>query len=129
MELVALTKDVFWAKLCNLLDVERILQNRPQFFEHRGIFLKQWSLDFDPYSQGIDLAPIGVCLPSLPIGFWDEQVLASIAQDIGQLVAIDPTTMQVQSGPCSNLCVSKPKQGTSKIDKANIKVCFMVPSF
>jgi hypothetical protein len=68
----------------------------------QGLYLNQWTLDFD-LNQDVPLVvPVWVCLPHLPLHCWNPKYLEAIENKIGKY--IDHAKKRDQYS-CARICV------------------------
>ena len=73
-------------------------------FDHY-LSIRPWTLDFLVSSRRIDTTMVWIRIPSLNVGYYDEDVLISMASMVGRLVKIDQTTMKAERGKFARVCV------------------------
>lgn len=55
--------------------------------------LKKWEPNFNPKDWEFNEAPIWVCLPELPLEYWNEEIFSGLAACFGELLPLDPMTV------------------------------------
>jgi hypothetical protein len=72
------SKGFFMIIFYNLEDKDRIFDNGPYFYNSAGLFLRFWMDRFSPEKEYFTMAPVWICLYSLPQEFWLEEILMGI---------------------------------------------------
>jgi hypothetical protein len=67
----------------NLEDKDRIFENGSYFYNSAGLFLRFWTEIFSPDKEDFTMAPVWICLYSLPQEFWREEILMGIGNTLG----------------------------------------------
>jgi hypothetical protein len=55
-----------------------------------GLFLKPWSVDFDPARESVSVMKVWAILPGLPLAFWTREALETIGNKLGAFVGLEP---------------------------------------
>jgi len=83
-------------------DRNLIFRNGPYFMSPRGLYLNQWTLDFNMSQDVPSTVPIWVCLPHLPLHCWNPKSLEAIGNKLGKY--IDRVERRDQCS-CASICV------------------------
>lgn len=67
--------------------------------------IRPWTLDFVAALAKIDTTIVWIRIPSLNVGYYDEDVLMAMAKMVGRLVHIDPNILRALRGKFSRFCV------------------------
>jgi hypothetical protein len=86
----------------NLEDRNLIFRNRLYFMVPQGLYLNKWSLYFDPTQDIPSNVPIWVCLPHLPLHYWNPKSLESIGNTLRKY--IDKADRKEQYS-CARICM------------------------
>ena len=78
----------------------RWIQNKSWHIDHSPVLLKPWSPMFDASKERLDVLPILVRLPTLPLHFWDMYHFRRIGDIIGSFLEAD-----------LSFCETKPEEG------------------
>lgn len=73
-------------------DKETLLQNGPYTFNNRPMILKQWELEFQMSKEPLQVIPVWVTFPNLPIEYWAPRSLGRIASCLGKPICTDKLT-------------------------------------
>jgi hypothetical protein len=70
------------------MDTQKILTGNWSFGA-QSLFLKKRFVDFDATSKRVDISPVWVRIPGLPLIFWSEEVFREIRNTIGFFYGAD----------------------------------------
>ncbi|CAL1372693.1 unnamed protein product [Linum trigynum] len=87
------------------LDYDRALYGGPWTVDDQYIASEPWRLDFDPDYDVINKTMVWVCLPRLPMAYFDEEILESIGSRLGRVVKIDYNTVNGFRGNYARICI------------------------
>ncbi|XP_019246513.1 PREDICTED: uncharacterized protein LOC109226173 [Nicotiana attenuata] len=73
-------------------DKETLLQNGPFTFNNRPMVLKHWEPDFQMSKEPLQVIPIWVTFPNLPVEYWAPRSLGRIASCLGKPICTDKLT-------------------------------------
>ena len=104
-ETIDLGYGYFLTKLDNEEDRTKVLEGGPWMLFDHYLSIRPWSLDFVACSAKIDSMLVWVRIPSLNVGYYDEDVLLSLASMVGKPVNIDLNTTNVAHGKFARVCV------------------------
>ncbi|OIT19716.1 hypothetical protein A4A49_59088, partial [Nicotiana attenuata] len=76
-------------------DRDKVMQSGPYFFHNKPFILKNWSLDFVFNPECLNVIPIWVRFPNLPVGFWSTEALRKMASGIGKPMHTDLYTAEM----------------------------------
>ncbi|XP_019242197.1 PREDICTED: uncharacterized protein LOC109222281 [Nicotiana attenuata] len=76
-------------------DRNKVMQSGPYFFHNKPFILKNWSLDFVFNPECLNVIPIWVRFPNLPVGFWSTEALSKMASGIGKPMYTDLYTAEM----------------------------------
>ncbi|CAL1414866.1 unnamed protein product [Linum trigynum] len=79
----------FHATFDSQLDHDRTLYGGPRKIEDHYIVSEPWRLNFDLDFDNINRSTIWVCLPCLPLAYFDEDILLDIGNKIARAEKID----------------------------------------
>jgi len=83
-------------------DKDLIFRNGPYFMGPQGLYLNQWTPDFDPAVDIPKAVPVWVRLPNLPIHCWNPDSLQAIGNGLGRYIdSADPKGIY----SCARICV------------------------
>ena len=97
-----LGKGFFLFEFSDKDDKDLIFQNGPYFMGPQGLYLKKWTLDFDPTVDVPTTVPVWVRLPNLPVHCWNGESLKHIGNTLGKY--IDRASNKDQYD-CARICV------------------------
>ena len=76
----------------NLEDRDRVFEGRLYFFYSVGLFLKPWKEWFNLDKEDMSIAPVWICLYSLPCEYWEPEILQDIGNTLGKFVKASEQT-------------------------------------
>lgn len=74
------------------------------FVQGRLFRFFKWTMDFSP-STDSPIIPVWIALPGLPVNFFIEHLLRSIAGNIGRVLKIDPLTLNLTQTNVARVCI------------------------
>ena len=77
------SKRFFTIIFFNQEDGDQILEGGPYFFFSIGLYLRPWRERFNLETKDMTVAPIWICLFSLPGEYWDLETLKDIGNTLG----------------------------------------------
>ncbi|KAL0408137.1 UNVERIFIED_CONTAM: hypothetical protein Sradi_1748100 [Sesamum radiatum] len=77
-------------------DMQRIVTGGPYFIFDRPLMLKSMPVCFGFQEDDISLTPVWATLPSLPLECWNPNALSKIGSRLGNPVAMDSLTMNME---------------------------------
>ena len=83
-------------------DKELIFKNAPYFMGPQGLYLNNWTSNFDPEEDIPKAFPVWVRIPNLPIYCWNPKSLKEIGNTLGRY--IDMASPKDQYA-CARICV------------------------
>ena len=86
-------------------DRPKVVEGGPWMVFDHYLTVQPWSPDFVASSRKIDTTMVWIRIPCLNVGYYDEDVLLSIASMVGHPVKIDQTTMNAARGKFARVCV------------------------
>lgn len=88
-----------------LEDKYRILVEGPYFFNSAGLYLRDWTPRFNPNKEDLTWAPVWIRLYSLPDEYWDEDILKSIGNGLGEYIREAEETKMRRYTSYDRICV------------------------
>ncbi|XP_019248333.1 PREDICTED: uncharacterized protein LOC109227588 [Nicotiana attenuata] len=79
----------------SLEDRDKVMQLGPCTFHNKPLILKNWSLDFVFDPECLNVIPLWVRFPNLPVGFWSAEALSKLASGIGRPTYTDLYTAEM----------------------------------
>ena len=80
------------------------------------LLVKAWTTEFNPLKDEIVTTPILVRVANMPVSFYHNFVLMSVAQGLGRPIKVDLTTTHFERGRFARICVEvdlkRPLKGT-----------------
>lgn len=74
-------------------------------YVHGRIFkFIKWTMDFSPFADS-HVLPVWIALPGLPVNFFLELMLRSIASNIGRVLKIDHLTLNLFNTTAARVCI------------------------
>jgi len=80
------SKGFFIVVFYNIEDKDRIFEGGPYFFAAAGLYMRPWRMDFVPKRETFSSVPVWVTLYSLPLDYWQTELLAAIGNKLGCFV-------------------------------------------
>lgn len=87
-------------------DYSKALFHGPWFVGDNYLYVQKWVPNFRPSKVEIKQIALWVCLYDLPIEYFDEVSLRSIAVQIGSPLRIDRVTTNIERGRYARICIS-----------------------
>ncbi|CAI9107532.1 OLC1v1006905C1 [Oldenlandia corymbosa var. corymbosa] len=98
-----------------------ILLNGPWSLDDHYILVLPWTKQFSTKDDNISAVAIWICILDLPIEYFHEDLLRSVAKPIGRYLKDDKNTITVERGQFARLAVeldlTKPLIGKTKVDE------------
>ena len=88
-----------------LEDKYRILVEGPYFFNSAGLYLRDWVPRFNPDQEDLTWAPVWIRLYSLLDEYWDEEILKSIGNGLGEYIRTAEETKLRRYTSYARICV------------------------
>ncbi|KAG5632415.1 hypothetical protein H5410_004132 [Solanum commersonii] len=85
----------FLVRFANLDDRNKVLYSGPHLLNNRPIIVKVWSLEFDFNKEVLQIVPIWVKYPNLPLSCWSMDSLSRISSGLGEPLYADECTTKV----------------------------------
>ena len=82
------SKGFFTIIVFNQEDRDQILEDGPYFFFSAGLYLRPWKERFNPETEDLTVAPVWICLFSLPGEYWDPDTLRDIGNALGEFIKV-----------------------------------------
>ncbi|CAN1181079.1 hypothetical protein LINPERHAP2_LOCUS35156 [Linum perenne] len=86
-------------------DYERALFEGPWLIGDHYIVAEEWRPNFEPGYSVVNKIRAWVRLPSLPVEYFDPDILTMIGDKIGKTIRLDNTTMSGTRGNFARICV------------------------
>jgi hypothetical protein len=83
-------------------DRDTIFRNNPYFMGSKGMYLNRWTLDFFPEKYIPLVVSIWVCLPYLPLHYWNDNTICNIGKYLGKY--IDRAKPRDGMEACARMC-------------------------
>ena len=105
MDCIGLGQEFFLIKFSMQEDHTKVLREGPWFVGGHYLSIRSWEPNFRPSLANLSLVAIWICLPKLPIEYYDHSVLREIGEAIGPILRIDTHTVVESRGCFAKLCV------------------------
>ncbi|RYR75978.1 uncharacterized protein LOC127740631 [Arachis duranensis] len=92
MVLIDLGNEYFVARLYNEDDYWHVIKGMSWLLFDHYLTIRQWTLDFYPFGVAINKIATWVCLPDIPIKYYDKQFLGTIGDQIENTLKVDMYT-------------------------------------
>jgi len=100
-----LTRGWFAVTFTKEEDLEKIL-NKSWSLDHSPVLLKKWHPMFDASIERVDLIPIWVRMPALPLQYWNELQLRGIGNMLGTVLDVDLSFLKTHMKQVARVLVS-----------------------
>ena len=70
----------------NRADRDLIIRSGPYFMGPYGLYLNHWNLSFDSEKDVPLVVLVWVCLPHLPLCYWNDETLQAIGNPLGNYI-------------------------------------------
>lgn len=88
----------------NYEDYLQLLLRESLYIQGRLFRFFRWSMDFSPNSDP-SILPVWISLPGLPVNLFINHMLRSIAGNIGKVLKIDPSTLNLTQTNAARVCL------------------------
>lgn len=105
LDLVDLGYDYFLVRFKTKEDLDQVLREGSWFIRQHFLSIKPWQLEFSASNANLSQVVVRVRFPSLPIEFYDTEVLKKIGSSIGPVLRIDSHTASNARGRYARLYV------------------------
>nr|XP_023908557.1 uncharacterized protein LOC112020226 [Quercus suber] len=105
LDCIDLENDFYLIKFGLVEDFERVLKGGPWFVGEHYLTIRAWEPHFKPLEATCSKVAVWARLPSLPIEFYELEVLQDIGRAIGPVLRIDANTAAGTRGRYARLCV------------------------
>ncbi|CAN1269599.1 hypothetical protein LINPERPRIM_LOCUS13641, partial [Linum perenne] len=86
-------------------DYERAMFGGPWMVADHYVVCEEWRPYFRPEDSALSKLRVWICLPGIPLEYFDYSILKRIGDRIGKTVRIDHTTLEGSRGNFARLCV------------------------
>ncbi|XP_026433417.1 uncharacterized protein LOC113330826 [Papaver somniferum] len=105
VQLIPMSRGFFTIKLQSQTAKDKLLNAEAWFFRHQKLTLIEWFPGFDAEKQRSSHASVWVSFPGLPLEFWTEKTLLSLAKSLGTSIVVDRRTLAHEYGHFASLLV------------------------
>ena len=84
----------------------RWIQNKSWHIDHSPVLLKPWNPLFDASKERVDVIPIWVRLPALPLHFWDLYHFRRIGDILGTFLEADLSYLETNEKKVAHILVN-----------------------
>ena len=99
------SKGFFTIIFFNQEDHDHILEGGPYFFFSVGLYLRPWKERFNPEIEDMTVAPVWICVFSLPREYWDMETLKDIGNTLGEFIKVAEQTKAQRYTSFARICV------------------------
>ena len=82
------------------------IQNKCWHIDHSPVLLKPWSPLFDAIKERVDIVPVWVRLPALPLHFWDLYHFRRIGDMLGTFLEVDLSFLETREKKVARILVN-----------------------
>ncbi|XP_026433634.1 uncharacterized protein LOC113331063 [Papaver somniferum] len=105
VQLIPMSRGFFTIKLRTQSAKDTILNAEAWFFRNQKLNLIEWFPGFDAEKQRTSHASVWVTFPGLPLEFWTEKTLLSLAKSLGTPIVVDRRTLEHEYGHFASVLV------------------------
>ncbi|WOL08837.1 hypothetical protein Cni_G17590 [Canna indica] len=105
VQAVDLAVGYFYFKFAYEEDRNKVFTEGPWFFRGHALLLTPWNANFQPLMKTIDVIPVWIQLPDLPLEYLQKDILMKIVRSIGQPIKIDGVTMRGLRAKFARVCI------------------------
>ncbi|XP_031131985.1 uncharacterized protein LOC116033376 [Ipomoea triloba] len=98
MDLIALNDDYFVVKFEALRDYEFAKFEGPWMILRHYLIVQEWVPNFDPSNNKMEKLLVWVRFPTIPIEYFDEDIVEKIGLKVGRPIRVDDSTSLVSKG-------------------------------
>ena len=84
----------------------RWIQNKRSHIDHSHVLLKPWHPLFDASKERVDIIPIWVRMPALPLHFWDLYHFKWIGDILGTFLEVDLSYLETNEKKVARILVN-----------------------
>lgn len=88
----------------NYEDYLQVLLSKSMYVQGRLFRFFKWTVDFSPDTDSLIL-PVWISFPGLPVNFFLEHMIRSIAGNLGRVLKIDPTSLNLSNTAAARVCI------------------------
>ncbi|XP_026400455.1 uncharacterized protein LOC113296362 [Papaver somniferum] len=105
VQFIPMSRGFFTIKLQSQEAKDKLLKTEAWFFGHQKLNLIEWFPGFDVEKQRTSHASVWVTFPGLPLEFWTEKNLLSMAKSLGTPIVVDKRTLAHEYGHFASVLV------------------------
>ncbi|XP_042499861.1 uncharacterized protein LOC122078054 [Macadamia integrifolia] len=105
VKMVPMGKGVTIFQFASEGDMVTIWRRSPVKVRGQLVRFQRWHLDFNIHEKPINKVLVWVRFPELPLEYWHEKVLLTMAKAYGRSLALDQRTKNVMYGNCARVLV------------------------
>ncbi|KAK3010212.1 hypothetical protein RJ639_012476 [Escallonia herrerae] len=105
IETIDLSNGFFTVKFSSEEDYRKALEQGPWFIGTNYLSVQPWTPNFNPHVRSISSMAIWIRLHSLPLEYFDREILTLIGKQIGTPLRIDAITNSISKGRFARLCI------------------------
>ena len=105
LDCVDLGHDFYSVRFTLKEDMDAMLENDPWFIEGQFLSIRPWEPFFKPEVANVSSIAVWVRLHTLPLEFYETEVLKQIGEAIGKVLRIDAQTAMETRGKYERLCI------------------------
>ncbi|KAI7985130.1 Uncharacterized protein LOK49_LG14G02120 [Camellia lanceoleosa] len=95
----------FLMKFQDVADLNKVLNEGPWFVGRNFLAIRHWEPDFQPEKASLSTIVVWIRLHSLPIEYFDNQILRRIGNKLGKVLKVDFYTENRDRGRFARLCI------------------------
>ncbi|KAJ1398437.1 hypothetical protein SESBI_31037 [Sesbania bispinosa] len=94
MELIDLEFDYFLVRFSNASDFDMVFQSRPWMIAGHYLVIQKWQPNFFPAEDELRRVAVWVRIPSLPMEYYNREILGRIGDVLGKTIRADSNTLK-----------------------------------
>eukprot|EP00253_Pinus_taeda_P006832 PITA_06832 len=95
----------FTVVFTNIEDKDRIFEGGTYFYAAGDLYMQAWKMNFVPEQDTSTSVPVWVRLYSLPLDYWQTELLAAIGNKLGHFVKASEATRRAKYTSYARICV------------------------
>ncbi|KAK2967354.1 hypothetical protein RJ640_026368 [Escallonia rubra] len=105
IETIDLSNGFLTVKFSSEEDYRKALEQGPWFIGTNYLSVQTWTPNFNPHVLSVSSMAIWIRLNSLPLEYFDREILTLIGKQIGTPLRIDAITNSISKGRFARLCI------------------------
>lgn len=99
------SKGFFSVVFTNIEDKDRVFEGGPYFYGSIGLYMRPWMMNFVPERETFTSVLVWVRICSLPLDYWQKELLAAIGNKLGRFVKAPEATRRGKYTSFTRICM------------------------